>query len=238
MTSAYLQAGGWLLIQAGAAGAAGVGPAPPPIYHGWFEQVTVIANGLVSISFLILTCLLIPAAWSFRKGYHKLTDRLDQLQADIHPVLHQAKAIGEDVSHITSTIRADMGQVHTTLIAANDRIQQAVAITETRLNDFNALLEVVQEEAEELFVSSVSTVRGVKMGAAAFRRGDGPELASRGARDDTAGSPDPEDELDDDVEDTDGDDDLADGNSGEHGERAPAPPAPRLRPRPKQRRWS
>ena len=37
------------------------------------------------------------------------------------------------------------------------------------MNEFNALLAVVQQEAEQLFVSTASTVRGVREGAAAFR---------------------------------------------------------------------
>ena len=39
-------------------------------------------------------------------------------------------------------------------------------LTEQQLSDFNALLTVVREEAEHLFVSTASTVRGVQQGAA------------------------------------------------------------------------
>lgn len=38
-----------------------------------------------------------------------------------------------------------------------------------RLGEFNALLKVVQDEAEATFVSTASTIRGVRSGAAAFR---------------------------------------------------------------------
>jgi hypothetical protein len=37
------------------------------------------------------------------------------------------------------------------------------------MNEFNALLAVVQQEAEQLFLSTASTVRGVREGAAAYR---------------------------------------------------------------------
>lgn len=39
-----------------------------------------------------------------------------------------------------------------------------------RLSEFNALLKVFQDEAEATFVSTASTIRGVRGGAAAFRR--------------------------------------------------------------------
>ena len=59
------------------------------------------------------------------------------------------------------------------------------------MNEFNALLAVVQEEAEDLFVSTASTVRGVRRGAAAFRDRGGMDLAS-----DELDAADPADELD------------------------------------------
>ena len=43
---------------------------------------------------------------------------------------------------------------------------------EQRLNEFNALLEVVQQEAESMFVATASTVRGVRTGAAALHHED------------------------------------------------------------------
>jgi hypothetical protein len=41
-------------------------------------------------------------------------------------------------------------------------------MTERRLGDFNALLQVVQEEAEQMFVSTASAVRGVRTSASAL----------------------------------------------------------------------
>src|SRR3569623_1969863 len=46
------------------------------------------------------------------------------------------------------------------------------------MGELNALLAVVQQEAEHVFVSTASTVRGVREGAAAFRHRNGMDLAS------------------------------------------------------------
>jgi hypothetical protein len=43
------------------------------------------------------------------------------------------------------------------------------------LNEFNALLEVVQQEAEGMFVATASTVRGVRMGAQSLHNEDDEE---------------------------------------------------------------
>jgi hypothetical protein len=51
-------------------------------------------------------------------------------------------------------------------------LQQAVQSVEGRINEVNALLDVVQEEAESAFVATASTIRGVKTGIQAFDEED------------------------------------------------------------------
>ncbi len=135
---------------------------------GWFDKMTAIANGLMTIAILVLTVALVPAAWNFRKSYKKTSELLDRVYGDVNPIMRHATAIADNVNYITTSVRTDVQQVNATIAAANLRLQQAVALTEQRLNEFNALLEVVQEEAESMFVATASTMRGVRTGAAAL----------------------------------------------------------------------
>lgn len=134
-----------------------------------FDKVLGVASGLMTISLLVLTVALVPAAWNFRKSYKKISDLLDRVYADVFPLMGHASAIADNVNYITTSVRVDIQQVNQTIAHANQRLNQAIALTEERLNEFNALLRVVQHEAEEAFVSTASTVRGVRVGAAAFR---------------------------------------------------------------------
>ena len=134
-----------------------------------FDKVLGVASGLMTISLLVLTVALVPAAWNFRKSYKKISDLLDRVYADVFPLMGHASAIADNVNYITTSVRVDIQQVNQTIAHANQRLNQAIALTEERLNEFNALLKVVQHEAEEAFVSTASTVRGVRVGAAAFR---------------------------------------------------------------------
>ena len=63
------------------------------------------------------------------------------------------------LGQIRDEIRQDIDKVDTAIRAVNERVQHAVAITEQQLIDFNALLSVVREEAEHLFLSTASTMR-------------------------------------------------------------------------------
>jgi uncharacterized protein YoxC len=171
MTVSFARAGAWLLVQAA--------QFPDTVLmrqvgqeRGWFEKVTAVASGLMTVALLVLTVALVPAAWNFRKSYAKISDLLDRVYGDINPLMRHASSIADNVNYISTSVRTDVQQVNATIAAANLRLQQAVALTEQRLGEFNALLEVVQEEAEGMFIATASTVRGVRTGAAALHTED------------------------------------------------------------------
>jgi uncharacterized protein YoxC len=145
--------------------------------RGIFEQITAVASAIITVAILVLLVVALPVAWHLRKAYRKASHLLDRIQGDISPIMHNLTAITDNVNFITTSIRVDVQKVNATIATANERVQHAVSVTEDRLNEFNALLSVVQEEAEQVFVSTAAAVRGVRGGAEAFRR-RGMDLAS------------------------------------------------------------
>jgi hypothetical protein len=150
----------------------------------WFAKVTGIAGGIMTLTLLVMAVALVPAAWNFRKTYKKTTELLDRIQADVMPLIKHAHSIADNLDYISTALRADVGMIQDTLKRANTTVAGAVSQTERKINEFNALLDVVQGEAEGLFVSTAATVRGVKTGASHLVGGDGTELASVEADDD------------------------------------------------------
>ena len=134
--------------------------------RGWFEIVTGVASGVLTLTILALALVLGPAAWSFWRSFRKVRELLDRVYADITPLTRHASNIADNLDYITTSIRNDVQQVNATIASANRRLNQAVELTETRLNEFNALLQVVQQEAEQAFVSTAAAVHGVRTGAA------------------------------------------------------------------------
>lgn len=165
MSAWYLEVGAFLLQQA---------PQDTVVMRtvvdepGAFEQMSTIARAVMTIALLVLTVALVPAAWNFRKSYKRINKLLDQVYGDIHPIMRHASVIADNVNYISTSLRVDVQQVNQTIASANQRLREAVATTERRLQEFNALLAVVQREAEDVFVSTASTVRGVRAGASAF----------------------------------------------------------------------
>ena len=132
---------------------------------GWFSKFTSIASGIMTIALTVLTIFLVPAAYRFRHTHAKISKLLDQVYGDVQPVMRHAANVTDNLDYITTAIRVDVQQLTRTVATANEQLIRAVRDTEQRVADFHALLDVVQSEAEDVFVSTASTVRGVRAGA-------------------------------------------------------------------------
>jgi uncharacterized protein YoxC len=131
---------------------------------GLFQKITTYASGIASIALMVLAIALVPAAWNFRKSYAKISDLMDRIYGDVNPIMRHASTIADNVNYITTSVRVDVQKVSQTVAAANTRLMSSVELVEDRIKDLNALLAVVQEEAESAFISTASTVRGVRTG--------------------------------------------------------------------------
>lgn len=194
MTELITRSGAWLL-QIAAAASDTVIVRQVAVERGWFETVTGIASGVMTLTLLGLAVVLAPAAWSFWRTFKRVESLLDRVYADINPITRHASNIADNVDYITTSIRHDVQQVNATIASANRRLHEAVELTEQRLNEFNALLHVVQQEAEQAFVSTAAAVRGVRTGAATFTGLGDDTLAvdlNGGSDDDDDFEPDPD----------------------------------------------
>jgi uncharacterized protein YoxC len=192
-------------------------------HPGLLQQISTTASAIMTIALLVLTVFAIPVAWRLRRTYQKVDHLLDRVHNNLAPIVANAHDITDNINFITTAFRTDVAKLNATINSANDRLQRAMALSERRVNEFNALLSIVQQEAEGVFVSTASTVRGVRHGAAAFQDHGGMDLAS-----DELDVAEPADDLDFE-EDTDGYDSRTESPTDAGG----LPAAPRVRPRPR-----
>jgi len=139
------------------------------VEQGAFAKVAGVAQSLMTIAILVLTVALVPAAWNFRNSYKKVNDLIDRFYGDIGPLVRNANTIADNVNYITTALRVDVQQFNQTVTLANERLTTAVRAAERRINELDALMRVVQREAEDAFVSTASTLRGVRAGATTLR---------------------------------------------------------------------
>ena len=107
-------------------------------------------------------------------------------KSSLAPVSDRAGRISDNVEFITQALRTDVEALNASVRSLSDRLQLASERMEDRIEEFNALMEVVQGEAEEMFLDTASTVRGVREGARAITERTASRAAADGDVDDDA----------------------------------------------------
>jgi uncharacterized protein YoxC len=198
--------------------------------RGVVDEIMTVCTLVLTVSLTVLSIFAVPAAWRFRHVYKKVNQLLEKIEGDLSPIMRHVNTITDNVNYVTTSVRADVQLVNATIGQANDRLKQAVDLTERRMNEFNALLHVVQQEAEQAFVSTASTMRGMRTGAATFRDHG---LGARGmdfASDEEVDPADVADELESQMESLEVGDGY-DGDTQSESSAAAFSAAPRVRPR-------
>ena len=115
---------------------------------------TVVAAAVSALLLLAVLGLLV-----------QLRKLLADLQQGIGVVADRARAAAENVEHITTLVREDVELVHSSVAGLADRLKGASERMEERVEEFNALMDVVQGEAEAVLLDTAAAVEGVRVGA-------------------------------------------------------------------------
>ena len=142
----------------------------------------LVASLLVLAMFLVVLVILVV---ELRKVHVTLKVFSTHLQKRLDPILDRGLEVSANMEFISSAVRMDVQRVSESVRSLSDRLQGASDRMEERIQDFNALMEVVQTEAEDVFIGSAAAARGVRAGASVF---GGPALSDDA--DSAAGSTD------------------------------------------------
>ncbi len=143
----------------------------------------IVAIVVIGVLLAILMLGLLLMAWKVRALVQSVRDAVARIEPSVHPVLERARAVSENVEHITRSVRKDVDQVTASVEALSGRVQQASDRIEERIEEFNAVIAVAQSEAEGILIDTAATVHGVRAGASALgsgraRRDEAPSVES------------------------------------------------------------
>jgi hypothetical protein len=124
--------------------------------------VSVVVIGVFFLLLLPILLLLFAQIRKVNRTVHELGER-GLRRAD--PLIESGKAAMDNVEFISMAVRTDVERITTSVKSLSDRLQQASDRMEERIAEFNALMEMVQSEAEDIFMDTAATVRGVREGA-------------------------------------------------------------------------
>ena len=118
-------------------------------------EVSTVVIAVISVMLLVVILLFLV----------QLRKLLRSLQRHVQPVTDRARVAAENVEYITALVRQDVQNVQAAVSGLSDRLGEASERMEERVEEFNALMDVVQDEAESVLLDTAALVRGVRAGA-------------------------------------------------------------------------
>ena len=130
-----------------------------------------IANVALATVFALILVALVVLLFQLRRIHGTVRELTGRLERRLDPIIDRSREVAANVEFITGALRTDVQRVSDSVRSLADRLQGASDRIEKRVEEFNALMEVVQSESEDIFISSAAAVRGVRAGTRALRDG-------------------------------------------------------------------
>lgn len=110
-----------------------------------------IALWIIAAFFLVLTLVLlfvgIPMALDVKRSIRGVQGTIDEVRVKIDPILFKAQEMAGDVREMTATARREA-----------ERVGASIENVSGRVDEFAALIEVVQEQVEKPLLRSVAAL--------------------------------------------------------------------------------
>jgi len=110
-----------------------------------------IALWIIAAFFLVLTLVLlfvgIPIALDVKRTIRRAQGTLDEVRIKIDPILFKAQEVASDIQEMTATAKREA-----------ERVGASIENVSGRVDDFAALIEVVQEQVEKPLLRSVAAL--------------------------------------------------------------------------------
>lgn len=119
---------------------------------------------VVALAILVVLLHAVRLLRATRKPLRQISGTVADLNDRLKPVLHNVERASDQARRIAGRLRDDADGVGEALQSASEATGRMVELVEERVVEVAALLAVVQEEAEETFVTTASLLRGLRRG--------------------------------------------------------------------------
>lgn len=119
---------------------------------------------VVALAILIVLLHAIRLLRETRQPLGQISGTVTDLSDRLKPVLHNVEQASDQARRIAGRLRDDADGVGRALKNASESTGRMVDLVEERVVEVAALLAVVQEEAEETFLTTASLLRGLRRG--------------------------------------------------------------------------
>ncbi|HEY7471012.1 MAG TPA: hypothetical protein VIE68_01570 [Gemmatimonadota bacterium] len=116
-----------------------------------YQIWATIALWVIAAFFLVLTLVLlfvgIPIALDVKRSIRGIQGTIDEVRVKADPILFKAQEMAGDIQEMTATARREA-----------ERVGASIQNVSARVDDFAALVEVMQEQVEKPLLRSVAAL--------------------------------------------------------------------------------
>ncbi|MGD2136488.1 MAG: hypothetical protein PVF27_10020 [Gemmatimonadales bacterium] len=135
----------------------------------WADAVTALSTAVIAA-----VAIGFGVTWLFwmreMRGLQQMVERMvNLLDQDARPAMQSVRTMAEDASKVVASVRSEVGAVLDTSHDVRDRLNGLVGRVEERLEDLDALVDVLHYEVEETALDVAAALRTTRRGASVLR---------------------------------------------------------------------
>lgn len=136
---------------------------------GWAEVVTAISTAIIACGVVAAGVVVVVTMNEFRALARSVQRVAEMLERDARPALDSARRLVDDTQHVVSSVRREAEDIVHSSQDVRERMQRLLQRTEERLQDLDALIDVVQYEVEETALDVAAALRTTRRGGTVLR---------------------------------------------------------------------
>jgi hypothetical protein len=129
-----------------------------------FDVIYAVAAGTFVLLLLVLIVALLGALAELRRGLQAMKRAVAQTREAVlaDEAMERVRETAGHLEAMAGTLRTETDRAGASIRKVSEKVELASRRMEERIEEFNALMAVVQDEAESAFVDTASTARGVR----------------------------------------------------------------------------
>jgi methyl-accepting chemotaxis protein len=137
---------------------------------GWVGPTAALSLVVIALAFVTLAVILAVAGRGAARATTALSQEVGELRAEVQATLKSLRQAAEEGRGLAVQVRDEVHAVLATSRRIRRGVHRGFQRARRRLQDLDALAEVVQAELEETALDVAATLRGVRRGAGVVQR--------------------------------------------------------------------
>ncbi len=133
----------------------------------WTSMILQLIVLLLGVAMLVTLVMLLITV---RDGVARLNVIITQFASDTRPLIGKATEVVTDAREVVAMLRTDVERVTEAAEAISDQLLDAADTTARRVDEVNAVLDVLQGELEGTAIAAAAAMRGLRVGTKTLGR--------------------------------------------------------------------